>query len=99
MHKTTHDRHLTGVHWPIHRSRCRGSGTKGDLSTSTSCKYRGSGRRTEAVVYITAKMHIIIGFYLICMCKALYTQIYTYYTYYIVYTQYANCYTYINCIQ
>ena len=29
MHKSTHDRPLTGVHWPIHRGWCRGSGTKG----------------------------------------------------------------------
>ena len=32
---TTHYRHLTSVHWPIHRGRCRGSGTKSDLSTGT----------------------------------------------------------------
>ena len=25
MHKTTHDRHLTGVHWPINRGRVWGS--------------------------------------------------------------------------
>ena len=35
MHKSTHDRPLTGVHWPIHRGWCRGSGAKCDLSTST----------------------------------------------------------------
>ena len=52
MHKSTHDRPLTGVHWPIHRAWCRGSRTKGDLSTSTSSTYRGAGWRTEAV-YIT----------------------------------------------
>ena len=42
MHKTSHDRALTGVHWPVHRSRCRGSGTKGDQSTSTGGMLRGA---------------------------------------------------------
>ena len=55
MHKSTHDRPLTGVHWPIHRGWCRGSGTKGDLSTSTGGTHRGAGWRTEAIIHI----HII----------------------------------------
>ena len=34
-HKTTHDRHLTGVHWPISRGRVWGSrgGRGGRAST------------------------------------------------------------------
>ena len=43
MHKSTNDRPLTGVHWPIHRGWCRASGTKGDLSTSTGGTHRGAG--------------------------------------------------------
>ena len=53
MRKTIHDRPLTDVHWPIHRGWCRGSGAKGDLSTSTGGMHRGAGRGTKAVVYIT----------------------------------------------
>ena len=30
MHKTTHGRSLTGVHWPIYRGKCRGSGAQGE---------------------------------------------------------------------
>ena len=55
MHKSTHDRPLTDVHWPIHRGWCRGSGTKGDLSTSTGDTHRGAGRRTEAIIHITTR--------------------------------------------
>ena len=55
MHKSTHDRPLTGVHWPIHRGWCRGSGTKGDLSKSTGGTHRGAGWRTEAIIHITAR--------------------------------------------
>ena len=55
MHKSTHDRPLTGVHWPIHRCRCMGSGTKGDLSTSTGGARRGAGRGTKTAVYIPAR--------------------------------------------
>ena len=55
LHKSTHDRPLTGVHWPIHRGWCRGSRTKGDLSTSTSCTHRGAGWRTEAIIHITTR--------------------------------------------
>ena len=55
MHKTTHDRPLTGVHWPIHRGRCRGSGTKGNLSTSTGSMHRGAGWRTEAIIHVTTR--------------------------------------------
>ena len=43
---------LTGVYWPIHRGWCRGSGTKGDLSTSTGDTHRGAGWRTEAIIYM-----------------------------------------------
>ena len=53
MHKSTHDRPITGVHWSIHR--CRSSGTKGDLSTSTGGTHRGAGWRTEAIIYVTAR--------------------------------------------
>ena len=49
MHKSTHDRPLTGFHWPIHRGWCRDSGTKGDLGTSTGGTYSGAGWRTEAI--------------------------------------------------
>ena len=52
---TTHDRHLTGVHWPIHRSRFRGSGARVGLSASTDGTHRGAGWRTEAVVHVTAR--------------------------------------------
>ena len=46
MPKTTHDRPLTGVHWPIHRGWCRASGAKGDLSASTGgTEERGGGLR------------------------------------------------------
>ena len=55
MHKTTHDRPLTGVHWPIHRGWCRGSGTKGDLSTSTGGTHGGAGWRTEAIIHVTTR--------------------------------------------
>ena len=55
MHKTTHDRPLTGVHWPIHRGWCRGSGTKGDLSTSTGGAHRGAGWRTETIIHVTTR--------------------------------------------
>ena len=55
MHRTTDDRPLTGVHWLIHRSWCRGSGTKGDLSTSTDDVHRRAGWRTKAAVYITTR--------------------------------------------
>ena len=55
MHKSTHDRPLTGVHWPIHRGWCRGSGTKGDLSTSTGGMRRGAGWRTEAIIHNTTR--------------------------------------------
>ena len=41
MHKhTTHDRPLTGVHWPNHRSR--GGGTKDDLSMDPGGTHRGT---------------------------------------------------------
>ena len=52
MHKSTHDRPLTGVHWPIHRGWCRDSGTKGDLGTSTGGAHRGAGWRTEAIIHV-----------------------------------------------
>ena len=55
VHKSTHDRPLTGVHWPVHRGWFRGSGAEGDLSTSTVGAHRGTGWRTEAVVYVTAR--------------------------------------------
>ena len=55
MHKSTHDRPLTGVNWPIHRGWCRGSGPKGDLSTSTGGTHRGAGWRTEAIIHITTR--------------------------------------------
>ena len=55
MHKSTHDRPLTGVHWPIHSGWCRGSGTKGDLSTSTGGTHNGAGWRTVAIVHITTR--------------------------------------------
>ena len=55
MHKTTHDRPLTGVHWPIHRGWCRGSGTKGALSTSTGGTHRGARWGAEAVVHVTTR--------------------------------------------
>ena len=55
MHKSTYDRPLTGVHWPIHRGWCRGSGTKGNLSTSTGDTHRGAGWRTEAIIHITTR--------------------------------------------
>ena len=60
---TTHDRHFNGVHWPIRRSRCRGSGTKGDLSPSTGGAHRGAGWGTEAVIHVTTRGldHIIDG--------------------------------------
>ena len=54
MHKTTHDSHLTGVHWPIHRHRHR-VGTKGDLDTGAGGTHRGARWRTEEVVYVTAR--------------------------------------------
>ena len=53
MHKSTQDRHLTEVHWPIHRGR--GGGTKGDQSTGTGGMHRVAGWGTEAVVHITAR--------------------------------------------
>ena len=53
MHKSTHDRPLTGVHWPIHRAGAGGSGTKSDLSTSTSSTYRGAGYGRPLTAYIT----------------------------------------------
>ena len=43
--KTTHDRHLTSVHWPTHR--CMGSRTKVDLDTGTN---RGVGLKTERFI-------------------------------------------------
>ena len=53
MRKTTHDGPLTGVHLPDHGSR--GSGTKGDLSTSTGGAHRGAGWRTEAIIHVTTR--------------------------------------------
>ena len=53
IHKTTHDRPLTGVHWPIHRGR--GRGARVGLSTDTGTAHRGAGQGTKAVVYITAR--------------------------------------------
>ena len=50
-HTITHDGPLTGVHWPIHRDWCRGSGTKGDLSTCTGDTHRVAGWRTKAPVH------------------------------------------------
>ena len=55
MHKTTHDRPLTGVHLPDHGSRGRGSGAKDDLSTSTGDTHRGAGWRTEAIIHVTTR--------------------------------------------
>ena len=55
MHKSTHDRPLADVHWPIHRGRCRGSGTKSDLSKSTGGTHRGAGWRTEAILHVTTR--------------------------------------------
>ena len=56
MYRTTYDRDLTGVHWPIHRGWCMGSGTKGDLSTSTgSAPSRRA--RTEAVLHVAARVY------------------------------------------
>ena len=51
MHKTTHDRHLTGVHWPIHRSRCRGNSNP----QSPGSMHRGVGQGTERVVDIAMR--------------------------------------------
>ena len=53
MHKTTHDRPLTGVHWPIHR--CRGSGVGMGVRTDTGGTRRKGGL-PYAVVYITARV-------------------------------------------
>ena len=62
MHKSTHDRPLTGAHWPIHRGWCRGSRTKGDLSTDTGGTHREAGWRTEAIIHITTRgLDRIIG--------------------------------------
>ena len=55
MHKTTHDRPLTGVHRPIHMGWCRVCGTKGDLSTSTGGTHGGAGWRTEAIIHVTTR--------------------------------------------
>ena len=55
MHKSTHDRPLTGVHWSIHRGWCRGCGTKGDLSKSTDRTHRGAGWGTEAIIHVTMR--------------------------------------------
>ena len=52
MHKTTYDRHLTGVHRPIHRGWCRGSGTKGDLSTRAGSAHRGVDNIPPCYTYI-----------------------------------------------
>ena len=62
IHKLTHDRPLTGVHWPIHRGWCRGSGTKGDLSTSTGDTHRGAGWRTDAIILQAYALFIFSGF-------------------------------------
>ena len=45
---------MTGVHLPIHRGRCRGSGARVGLSMRAGSAHRGAGRGTKAVVYITA---------------------------------------------
>ena len=67
MHKTAHHRHLTSVHWPILRGWCRGSGTKGDLSTKTGSAHRGARRETEAVVLVTAEgLGTVIDTSLVC---------------------------------
>ena len=42
MHKTTYDRRLTGVYWPIHTSRR--SGARVGKSTRTGDAPRGAGR-------------------------------------------------------
>ena len=62
MHKSTHDRPLTGVHWPIHRGWCRGSGPKGDLSTSTGGSHRRTGWRTDynIIIYMYTRTVILI---------------------------------------
>ena len=55
LHKTTLDRPLTGVYWPIQKGRCRGSRTKGDLGTSTGGTPRGAGWRTRAIILVSAR--------------------------------------------
>ena len=51
MHKSTHDRPLTGVHWPIHRGCGAGVAVIEHLSTSTPvlrmCEYRITVERKE----------------------------------------------------
>ena len=69
MHKTTHDRPLTGVHWPLHRGWCRGSGTKDDMSTSTGGTHRGAGWRTKAIIHVTARGFDSITDRTICSCS------------------------------
>ena len=54
-HKSTHNKPLTGVHWPIQKGRCRGSRTKGDLGTSTGGTPRGAGWRTKAIILVSAR--------------------------------------------
>ena len=54
-HKTTHDRHLTGVHWPINRGRVWGSrGGRGGRASTGGPRW-GAGRGAEAIVHITAR--------------------------------------------
>ena len=48
MHKTTHDRHLTGVNWPIN-NRCRVSGARvegaEERAQAVRAEERGGGLR------------------------------------------------------
>ena len=55
MHNTAHDRQLTGVHWPIHRDRCMGSGDRRGESMGTSGAHRGTGWETEAIIHVTTR--------------------------------------------
>ena len=50
MHKSTHDKPLTGAHLPIHRAGAGVAGPKVTVSTSTGGTYRGAWWRTEAII-------------------------------------------------